>query len=138
MDADRAERLVGRLRARGVMAHVAEAGVYTFGVRVVLGDGREALWDVDGAAGLDAEIVSDGVLVGYVPHVPGSEGFTEDQLVASIATTDYTSPPPSPTADGRAQSPAPGPGRPTMVPPSAADRTRRRPRRSHWIHHHRQ
>ena len=137
MDADRAERLVGRLRARGVMAHVTEAGVYTFGVRVVLGDGREALWDVDGAAGLDAEIVSDGVLVGYVPHVPGSEGFTEDQLVASIATTDYTSPPPSSTADGLPQSPAPDPGRPVMVPTSAEGRTRRRPRRTHWIHPHR-
>ncbi|MEV0495543.1 hypothetical protein [Streptomyces atratus] len=71
------------------MAHVVEAGVYEFGIRVVLDEDLEALWDLDGAAGLDAEIVSEGVLVGFVPHVPGSENFTEDQLVDSIATTDY-------------------------------------------------
>ncbi|MEV7237565.1 hypothetical protein AB0N06_27465 [Streptomyces sp. NPDC051020] len=72
------------------MAHVVEAGVYEFGIRVVLDADLEALWDLDGAAGLDAEIVSEGVLVGFIPHVPGSENFTEDQLVNSIATTDYT------------------------------------------------
>ncbi|MEW2491414.1 hypothetical protein [Streptomyces sp. NPDC048411] len=72
------------------MAHVVEAGVYEFGIRVVLDEDLEALWDLDGAAGLDAEIVSEGVLVGFIPHVPGSENFTEDQLVNSIATTDYT------------------------------------------------
>jgi hypothetical protein len=71
------------------MAHVVEAGVYEFGIRVVLDEDLEALWDLDGAAGLDAEIVSEGVLVGFIPHVPGSENFTEDQLVNSIATTDY-------------------------------------------------
>ncbi|MFG2563789.1 hypothetical protein [Streptomyces sp. NPDC048496] len=71
------------------MAHVVEAGVYEFGIRVVLDEDLEALWDLDGAAGLDAEIVSEGVLVGFIPHVPGSENFTEDQLVDSIATTDY-------------------------------------------------
>ncbi|MFI6060533.1 hypothetical protein [Streptomyces sp. NPDC051286] len=72
------------------MAHVVEAGVYEFGIRVVLDEDLEALWDLDGAAGLDAEIVSEGVLVGFIPHVPGSENFTEDQLVNSIAATDYT------------------------------------------------
>lgn len=89
MESDRADRMVSRLRARGVMAHVVEAGVYEFGIRVVLDEDLEALWDLDGAAGLDAEIVSEGVLVGFIPHVPGSENFTEDQLVNSIAATDY-------------------------------------------------
>ncbi|WP_405682607.1 hypothetical protein [Streptomyces sp. NBC_00057] len=71
MDSERAGRLVSALRARGVMAHLVEAGVYEFGIRVVLDEGIEALWDVDGASGLDAEIVSDGVLIGFVPQ-PGS------------------------------------------------------------------
>ncbi|WP_236648976.1 hypothetical protein [Streptomyces clavuligerus] len=81
MDEGRARRMVEALRGRGVMAHVVEAGVYEFGIRVVLDTDIEALWDVDGAAGLDAEIVGDGVLIGFVPHVPGSEEFTEEQLV---------------------------------------------------------
>ncbi|WP_107428650.1 hypothetical protein [Streptomyces kebangsaanensis] len=106
MDADRAKRVVAALRAREVMAHLVETGVYEFGIRVVLDEGIEALWDLDGASGLDAEIVSDGVLIGFVPHVPGSENFTEQQIVDSIATTRYSTeglhpprdnpPPPSP------------------------------------------
>ncbi|WP_069631137.1 hypothetical protein, partial [Streptomyces niveus] len=89
MDADRAERLTAELRARGVMAHLVHAGVYEFGIRVVLDDRIEALWDMDGAAGLDAEIVNEGALIGFVPHVPGSEEFTEEQMVNTIATTNY-------------------------------------------------
>ncbi|MFJ4963413.1 hypothetical protein EES43_00215 [Streptomyces sp. ADI96-02] len=129
MDAERAGRVVEALRARNVMAHVVEAGVYEFGVRVVLDVGMEALWDVDGAAGLDAEIVKEGVLVGFVPHVPGSESFTESQLVDAIATTRYsteglhppqsTSPPPADTSP-QAQSPPPG-DRPTGTPASSRD-----------------
>jgi hypothetical protein len=38
-----AREVVDGLRARGVDAHLTEAGVYTFGVRVVLPDGREAV-----------------------------------------------------------------------------------------------
>ncbi|MFE4799774.1 hypothetical protein ACFRFL_33190 [Streptomyces sp. NPDC056708] len=131
MDSERAGRLVSALRARGVMAHLVEAGVYEFGIRVVLDEGIEALWDVDGASGLDAEIVSDGVLIGFVPHVSGSESFTEEQLVESIATTQYSAeglrPPsdtPAPTPTGGA---APSPG-PAVTPPVA-----RYQRRAHWI-----
>src|SRR6185312_16531760 len=89
MDAERARRMVELLRARGVMAHLVEAGVYEFGIRVVLDEGVEALWDIDGAAGLDAEIVSEGVLIGFVPHIPGSETYSEQQLVDAIAQTNY-------------------------------------------------
>ncbi|MFH8475544.1 hypothetical protein [Streptomyces sp. NPDC018000] len=133
MDAERADRLVSALRARGVMAHLVEAGVYEFGIRVVLDEGIEALWDVDGASGLDAEIVSDGVLIGFVPHVPGSEGFTEEQLVDSIATTQYSAEglrPPSdtPPAAPRTNEAAPDKSAPSPGPPVA-----RYQRRAHWI-----
>ncbi|WP_197363239.1 hypothetical protein, partial [Streptomyces clavuligerus] len=101
MDEGRARRMVEALRGRGVMAHVVEAGVYEFGIRVVLDTDIEALWDVDGAAGLDAEIVGDGVLIGFVPHVPGSEEFTEEQLVETIAATRYTADGLSPPAPDR-------------------------------------
>jgi hypothetical protein len=86
---DQAERVVEALQARGVFAHVERPGVYQAGVRIVLGDGREALWDSDGAAGLEATVLRDGVLVGFVPLVPGSETFDEEQIVAAIAAADY-------------------------------------------------
>ncbi|MEU0279757.1 hypothetical protein [Streptomyces sp. NPDC006195] len=89
MDEDRAGRLVSSLRARGVMAHLAHLGVYQCGVQIVLAEGGEAIWDIDGVLGLRAEVVEDGVLVGFVPHVRGSETFTEEQLVATIAATRY-------------------------------------------------
>ncbi|WP_328315998.1 hypothetical protein [Streptomyces sp. NBC_00388] len=90
MNSERAERLVTALRARGVMAHLAEVGVYQFGVRVVIDWNIEAIWDTDGAAGLDAQVLSDGMLVGFVPHIEGSEDFTEQQLIDTIATTRYS------------------------------------------------
>ncbi|MFJ9683272.1 hypothetical protein ACIRP2_35290 [Streptomyces sp. NPDC101194] len=135
MDAERAGRLVSALRARNVMAHLVEAGVYEFGIRVVLDEGIEALWDVDGASGLDAEIVGDGVLIGFVPHVPGSENFTEAQLVESIATTRYSAEGLRPPSD----TPAPaGEAAPldTSVPlpaPPVAPPVARYQRRAHWI-----
>ena len=58
-------------------------------MRVVIGDGREALWDVDGAAGLEAQVMRDGVLVGFVPKIPGSEGYTIEQTVDAIAAAVY-------------------------------------------------
>ncbi|MFE3826308.1 hypothetical protein [Streptomyces sp. NPDC059092] len=89
MDEERAGRLVSSLRARGVPAHLAHLGVYQCGVRVVLFDGGEAVWDIDGELGLRAEVVEDGVLVGFVPHVRGSEDFDEERLVEVIAATRY-------------------------------------------------
>lgn len=89
MEPKRAERIVAALRDRGVMAHVAQAGVYRAGIRVVIADGREALWDTDGAAALDAQVLRDGVLVGFVPTIVGSEDFDDEQTIVAIATADY-------------------------------------------------
>lgn len=137
MDAERAGRVVSALRARGVMAHLAEAGVYEFGIRVVLDAGIEALWDVDGAAGLDAEIVSEGVLIGLVPHIPGSEKYDEQQLVDAIAQTEYAleglNPPVDTPPVDRPEDSSP----PRSAPPGTPHPVARNQRRAHWIRRHR-
>ncbi len=89
MQLEEAEQVVAALRERRVFAHVFRGGVNHHGVRVVLADGREALWDVDGAAGLEAQIMRDGVLVGFVPKVSGSERWGVDETVAAIAGAAY-------------------------------------------------
>jgi hypothetical protein len=61
-------------------------------VRVILPDGRQAEWDTDGTAGLEAQVMQDGDLVGYVPEIEGSESFTEEQVIDAIARTDYDQP----------------------------------------------
>lgn len=92
MRADEAEQVVQLLRERRVVAHVKQVGRDRAGVRVVLGDGREALWDVDGAAGLEAMVMRDGVLVGFVPRIAGSGSFTPVQSADAIAAADYDRP----------------------------------------------
>lgn len=67
-------------------------GVYEYSVRMVLRDGREALWDADGAAGLEAVIMRNGVLVGLVETVPDSHALDVDAIVKIIANTDYDKP----------------------------------------------
>ena len=89
MREDRARAIVAALRARGVMAHVEQPGVFRFGVRVVIPDGRQAVWDTDGTAGLEAQIMRDNVLVGFVPQIEGSADFDDDQVVETIAGTEY-------------------------------------------------
>ena len=105
MDENRARRVVDALRDRGVPAHVAPAGAYAFGIRGVLRDVREAIWDTDGTAGLEAQVLRNGILVGFVPTIEGSEDFDEAQVIDAIARTDYdqpiarprpTAPPPAP------------------------------------------
>jgi hypothetical protein len=91
MQEDEANRIAATLMERGVIARVARPSSYRFGVRIPLGDGREALWDVDGAAGLEAQVMRDGVLVGFVPQIPGSEHFDEAQTIEAILATDYGS-----------------------------------------------
>jgi hypothetical protein len=86
---DEAQRIAAALKDRGVIAKVARPAAFRFGIRVPLGDGREALWDVDGAAGLEAQVMRDGVLVGFIPTIPGSDRFSENQAVDAIATADY-------------------------------------------------
>jgi hypothetical protein len=106
MDENEARRVVGALRERGVYAHLemARAGLSQFGVRVALTDGRQAVWDTDGTAGLEAQVMRNGVLVGFVPVIDGSEHFDEQQVIDAIAGTDYDQPiarrsptPPRPT-----------------------------------------
>ena len=92
MDENKALRVVDALRRQGVNAHLAREGVYKIGVRVVLGDGREAVWDTDDTPGLEAQVMRDGMLVGYVPQIPGSEHYDFGQVVAAIAGTDYDEP----------------------------------------------
>ena len=89
MQEDEATRIAAALRDYGLFAQVARPSAYRFGIRVPLGDGREALWDVDGAAGLEAQIMRDGVLVGFVPMIEGSETFDEAATARAIATADY-------------------------------------------------
>jgi hypothetical protein len=83
---------VDQLRERGVDAHVERASTYQFGVRVPLRDGRQAIWDTDGTLGLEAQVMRDGMLVGFVPQIAGSEDFDEEQTVLAIAATDYDQP----------------------------------------------
>jgi hypothetical protein len=92
MDEFRARRVVDALRDRGINGHLAKVSVSQYGVRVSLPDGRQAEWDTDGTAGLEAQVMRDGMLVGYVPQIEGSEDFDEAQVVDAIARTDYDQP----------------------------------------------
>ena len=92
MDENQARQVVDALRERGVDAQVAKAGVYQFGIRVPLPDGREAVWDSDGTAGLEAQVMRNGVLVGFVPVIPGSEDYDRQQIIDAIVRTDYDQP----------------------------------------------
>jgi hypothetical protein len=105
MDEFRARRVADALRDRGVNAHLLRGGLGQFGVRVSLPGGREAEWDTDGTAGLEAQVMRDGMLVGYVPQIEGSEDFSEPQIVDAIARTDYD----RPIARQRTAVPTPGP-----------------------------
>ncbi|WP_030903788.1 hypothetical protein [Streptosporangium amethystogenes] len=91
MEENRARRVVDALRDRGINAQLARGG-YQMGVRVLLPDGREADWDTDGTAGLEALVMRNGMLVGFVPVIEGSEDFDEAQVVDAIARTDYDQP----------------------------------------------
>jgi hypothetical protein len=104
MDEFRARRVVDSLRDRGVNAHLLR-GDGQYGVRVSLPGGREAEWDNDGTAGLEAQVMRDGMLVGYVPLIEGSEEFDEAQVVDAIVRTDYD----QPVARQRAVAPPPEP-----------------------------
>jgi len=104
MDEFRARRVVDALRDRGVNAHLLRGGIDQYGVRVTLSGGRQAEWDTDGTAGLEAQVMRDGMLVGYVPRIEGSEDFDESSVVEAIARTDYD----QPVARQRTTAPAPG------------------------------
>ena len=92
MDENRARRVADALRERGIDAHLETAGIDVFGVRVVLSGGREAIWGNEGTSSLEAEVLLDGDLVGFIPEIAGSEAFDEAQIVDAIARADYESP----------------------------------------------
>jgi hypothetical protein len=106
MDENRARRVADALRDRGIDAHMENAGIDIYGVRVVIGDGREAIWGNEGTSALEAEVLLDGDLVGFVPQIPGSEAFDEAQVVDAIARADYDEP------IGRERAEAPPPAAP--------------------------
>jgi hypothetical protein len=116
MEEERAGRVVRELRARNVFAHVKlpQAGITQYGIRVVLPDGREAIWDTDGTAGLEAQVMRNGVLVGFVPSIPGSENFGDPQIIDAIAAADYDRP------IGRSQPSTPRPARPAPARPAVS------------------
>lgn len=92
MDENRARRVADALRERGIDAHLETAGIDIFGVRVVLSGGREAIWGNEGTSSLEAEVLLDGDLVGFIPEIAGSEAFDEAQIVDAIARADYEEP----------------------------------------------
>jgi hypothetical protein len=108
MEENKARRVVDALRDRGTDADLARVGVYQFGVSVKLPDGREATWDSDGTAALEAQVMRNGMLVGYVPVIEGSDSYTEEQVIDAILRTDYD----EPIATRRATSPPPAPALP--------------------------
>jgi hypothetical protein len=87
-------RLVDQLRERGINAtpYTSPTGRYGYGIRIALRDGREAIWDSDGTAGLEAQVMLNGMLVGFVPQLEGSEDFTDEQVLDAIVRTDYDKP----------------------------------------------
>ncbi|MDX6422277.1 MAG: hypothetical protein QOG28_6897 [Trebonia sp.] len=108
MDENRARRVADALRDRGINAHQETAGIDIWGVRVVLSDGREAIWGNEGTSSLEAEVLLDGDLVGFIPEIPGSAAFDEAQIVDAIARADYDEP------EGRELPEAPPPAPPLM------------------------
>ena len=105
MDENRARRITDALRDRGINAHLRKSGVDAYAVQVPAGGGREAVWGAEGTTGLEAEVLLDGDLVGFVPEIPGSQSFDEAQIVDAIARADYS----QPVGRERPEAPPPGP-----------------------------
>ncbi len=108
MEENKARHVVDALRDRGTDADLARVGVHQFGITVDLGDGRHAVWDSDGTAQLEAQVMRNGMLVGFVPVIEGSEDYTEEQIVDAIVRTDYD----KPIASQRPKAPPPAPSLP--------------------------
>jgi hypothetical protein len=105
MDENRARRVTDGLRDRGINAHLRKSGVDAYSVQVPAGGGREAIWGAEGTTGLEAEVLLDGDLVGFVPEIAGSADFDEAQIVDAIARADYH----EPVGRERPEAPPPAP-----------------------------
>jgi hypothetical protein len=92
VDEQRARRVVDALRTKGLDARMEKVGVYRFGIAVPVPGGRTAVWDSDGTSALEAQVMANGMLVGFVPVIEGSEDFDDDQVVDAILHTDYDKP----------------------------------------------
>jgi hypothetical protein len=103
VEENRARRVTDALRDRGINAHLRKSGIDAYSVQVPAGGGREAVWGAEGTTGLEAEVLLDGDLVGFVPQIPGSDVFDEAQIVDAIARADYD----EPVGHERAEAPAP-------------------------------
>ena len=79
-----------------------------FGITIRLTDGREAIWDSDDTASLEAQVMRDGMLVGFVPEIEGSGDYTDEQIIDAIVRTDYD----QPIATRRPTAPPPAPALP--------------------------
>src|ERR1700677_2887895 len=106
MQEDRARRVADALRDRGIDAHLLNEGIDIYGVRVKLGGGREAVWGMEGTTSLEAEVLLDGDLVGFIPEIPGSAAFGDAEVADAIARADYDEP------IGRERPEPPAPGKP--------------------------
>ena len=104
MDENRCLHVVDALRERGIDAHLATLSTDSYAVRVRIDHGREAIWGSEGTASLEAEVLQDGDLVGFISEIPGSADFDEAQIVDAIARADYDEP------EGHERSAAPPPG----------------------------
>jgi hypothetical protein len=108
MQENRARKVTDALRDRGINAHMHNEGIDIYGVRVVIGGGREAVWGTEGTTSLEAEVLLDGDLVGFIPEIPGSADFDDAQVADAIARADYDDP------IGHERAEAPPPTRPLM------------------------
>src|ERR1700685_1520400 len=104
MDENRAQRVVDALRDRGIDAHLRKQGVDAYAVQVPAGHGREAIWGMEGTTSLEAEVLLDGDLVGFIPEIPGSAAFGDAEVADAIARADYE----EPIGWERPEAPAPG------------------------------
>jgi hypothetical protein len=92
MDENRARRVTDALRDRGINAHLKKSGIDAYAVQVAVTGGREAVWGSEGTTGLEAEVLLDGDLVGFVPQIPVPTRSTRPRSSTRSRAPTTTSP----------------------------------------------